>query len=102
MITVEIKNVKLTNPYEVISGGDDSCPIWEEYVEDFKEEFRPHIAAIREKLESMGWVGKPAWEACNTSTFVFSDGTKIGFTWRAWGDLMQAIVGKREGYMKYY
>ena len=102
MLTVEIKNLKLTSPYEVISGGDDSCPTWGEYVEGFKDEFRPHIILIREKLESIGWVGKSAWEVCNTSTFVFSDGTKVGFTWRAWGDLMQAIVGEKEGYMKYY
>ena len=35
-------------------------------------------------------------------SFVFSDKTALGFSWRAWGDLMSAIVGKNEGYMAYY
>ncbi len=87
---------------EIISGGDSSCPIWEEYIGDFKDELRPHFELLMKAITEAGWVGEKASEVCNGYNFIFSDGVKMGFTWRAWGDLMQAIVGKREGYMAYY
>jgi len=85
-----------------IMGGDQSNPSWKEYLRGFKEEFQPHMVLIKQYLEKNGLVGECASEIADKKHFEFNDGEKIGFTWRAWGDLMQAVVGKREGYMKYY
>ena len=38
----------------------------------------------------------------NGWVFKFSDNKVWGFSWKGWGDFMQSIVDKREGYMKYY
>jgi hypothetical protein len=86
----------------IVSGGMSPAPTWEEYVAEFRPEYRPHIAAIRACIEREGLVGTTGEEMANEHCFAFDDGTKIAFSWRAWGDLMQAIVGKREGYMAYY
>lgn len=83
-------------------GGNSRNPTWEEYLDGFKAEFQPYISAIRECIERTGLVGKSASQLGEDFHFSFEDGTRIAFTWRAWGDLMQAIVGKREGYMTYY
>lgn len=88
--------------YEVMSGGDSSNPSWEEYLSNYKDEFKPHVILLKEAIEKIGWIGEKAESICNYTWFVFSDGQKWGFTWRAWGDLMQAIVNKNEGYMTYY
>ena len=87
-----------------ISGGDDSNPTWEEYLEGWEEDFRPHLTAIKECIETHNLIGCTGEAFCNKYHFQFDDEekTQIAFTWRAWGDLMQAIVGKREGYMAYY
>lgn len=89
--------------YDAISGGDNSNPTWEEYIEYYIPEFQPHIKLIREQIEKHGYVGITGEKKQELGiSFKFSDGKHIGFSWRAWGDLMQAIVDKREGYMKYY
>jgi hypothetical protein len=88
--------------YTPLFGGDDRNPSWDDYLSDFKEEFQPHILLIREAIEKLGWVGETADRKANDTLFSFSDGQNIGFSWRAWGDLMQAIVNKNEGYMVYY
>jgi hypothetical protein len=86
----------------VLFGGDDSNPTWEEYVEQFVDEFKPRMNAIRDLVKEEHLVGERANNFCNGNYFEFPDGMKIGFSWRAWGDFMQALVGKREGYMTYY
>ena len=88
--------------YKPIMGGMDISPTWEEYLSDYKEEFKPHFSLIKKAIEDLGWVGETAGAKANDTCFVFSDGTSLGFSWRAWGDLMSAIVGKNEGYMAYY
>lgn len=88
--------------YQPIIGGMDVSPNWEEYLEYYKDEFKPHFRLIKKAIEDLGWVGETAESRANHSCFVFSDGTSLGFSWRAWGDLMSAIVGKNEGYMAYY
>lgn len=85
-----------------IFGGDPSNPTWEEYLAQWKDEAKPHIIAIRKAIEESEWMKASADQFCNNHRFECSDGVTYGFTWRAWGDLMQAIVGKREGYMAYY
>jgi len=87
---------------EPILGGDMSNPTWDEYLAGFKEEWQPHIKAVRKAIEEANYVGITAENFCNDHWFKFSDGKALSFSWRAWGDLMQAIVGKREGYMTYY
>lgn len=85
-----------------IMGGDDRNLSWEDYVNDFKDEYKPHIILIKEAIEKLNWIGEVAGDKANDTSFKFSDGQVWGFSWRAWGDLMQAIVNKNEGYMKYY
>lgn len=88
--------------YEVIMGGDDLNPTWEEYISGIDAIHEIRIELIRTALEEMDLIGEKACSFADDLYFVFSDGHALAFTWRAWGDLMQAIVGKREGYMKYY
>lgn len=86
-----------------LMGGDTSNPSWEEYLNRYKDEYKPHFVLIKNAIEENGWVGMTGEEMQNENIqFQFSDGKAIGFSWRAWGDLMQAIVNKKEGYMKYY
>lgn len=85
-----------------LMGGDTDNPTWEEYINDIKDEWKPHFNLIRKAIEENGMVGELSGNMCNDTAFKFSDGNCICFSWRAWGDLMQAIVGKREGYMAYY
>lgn len=86
----------------VIIGGTDPAESWEEYHGNFKDEYKPHVELIRSAIEALGWVGDTAEKRANDTSFHFSDGEVWDFTWRAWGDLMSAIVDKKEGYMKYY
>ena len=88
--------------YSPLMGGMDSNPSWDEYLGLYLPEYHPHIKLIKEAVIKLGWIGKTGEEICNYHCFVFSDGTKWGYSWRAWGDLMQAIVNKKEGYMTYY
>lgn len=84
-------------------GGDLSNPSWDEYLAGFKDSARPYIEAIRECIIEHGLVGKKGGEMANDWFFQFDEEkTVFAFSWRAWGDLMQAIVNKREGYMAYY
>ena len=88
--------------YQPIMGGDNSNHSWEDYLKNYKEEYQPHILLVREALEKLNWIGDTGEQHSNDTCFVFSDGNSFGFSWRAWGDLMQAIVDKNEGYMQYY
>lgn len=88
--------------YMPIMGGDDRNPTWEEYKEDYLVKYRPHLELIKRGIIEMGWMYEKADKISNYWYFNFSDGECWGFSWRAWGDLMQAIVNKREGYMTYY
>lgn len=88
------------NPF-VQLGGDSNNPTWEEYLADYKDEYKPHVLLIKKYIEENGMLGYTGQDADDIS-FKFSDGEVWGFTWRAWGDLMQAIMDKKEGYMAYY
>lgn len=93
---------RLPENLQVISGGLKNNPTWKEYLKDVKYSYRPHFRLIRRAIIDLDWVGETGAAKANNYYFHFSDGTYMGFTWRAWGDLMQAIVNKREGYMQYY
>jgi len=88
--------------YQPIIGGMVNSPTWEEYLSDYKDEFKPHLRLIKKAIEDLGWVGYTSGRIVDDTCFVFSDGNLLGFSWRAWGDLMSAIVGKNEGYLAYY
>lgn len=101
---VEMKTGRLIYPHpqhSILTGGNPNNPIWEEYIEEFKKEHRWRLEAIKELIRENGCWGATG-EAMNDKYFEFDDGQIIAFTWRAWGDFMQAAAGKREGYMAYY
>lgn len=101
-LTIELMKHS-TEKYQSFMGGDSSNPSWEEYVDGYKEEFRPHILLIKKCIEENGLLGETGEGMQNQGiSFRFSDGQHWGFSWRAWGDLMQSIIDKREGYMAYY
>ena len=82
-------------------GGDQSNPSWDDYIASFTEDFSPYIRSVRKYVRDNDMVGMTGQQQ-NELYFAFDDGTEITFTWRAWGDLMQAIVDESEGYMTYY
>lgn len=88
--------------WHIVLGGDTSNPTWDEYLGQYYVRAQSELRAIRECIEREGLVGRHAGDVCNDNHFKLSNGHRWGFSWRAWGDLMQAIVGKREGYMTYY
>lgn len=92
-----------TEETEVIPllGGREDNPTWEEYLSEIKNEYIPHFEVMKEKIEKENLIGSTGQEM-NDVGFLFSDGKGICFSWRGWGDFMQAIIGKREGYMAYY
>lgn len=89
--------------YHPILGGRDleNPPDWEGYLGYFKETANPYFETLKQFVIDHGYVGSTG-EEMDDSVFEFSDGVVYGFSWRGWGDFMQAVVGKREGYMKYY
>ena len=100
-LELTVTSIDSVNAYTFMGGMDDS-PNWEEYLSDYLDEYKPHFNLIKKSIEDLGWVGESARDKANNTCFVFSDGTAFNFTWRAWGDLMSAIVGKNEGYLAYY
>lgn len=87
----------------IVMGGIDPPPSWDEYLADYKDEFKPHILAIRDAIEQGGLLGICGDDQdARAIAFRTSDGYHWSFSWRAWGDLMQAIKDEREGYMAYY
>lgn len=84
---------------DVIMGGLDK-PSWDDYLMVYKEE-KEHMKLIRIALEKLNWIGNTAKMRADDTRFIFSDGVKMQFTWRAWGDLMQATINQNEGYQKY-
>lgn len=101
-LTIEVKRFDKKDSHAFM-GGDNSNPSWEEYMSDYKEEFHPHLILIKEAIEKEGLIGMTGEQMQNEGiSFAFSDGQHWSYTWRAWGDLMQAVVNKKEGYMTYY
>ncbi|MBK6904050.1 MAG: hypothetical protein IPH04_14925 [Saprospirales bacterium] len=43
---------------EIISGGMDVPLLWDEYLDEYADETKPHIRLIRQAVEEMNWVGK--------------------------------------------
>lgn len=100
-LTVEM--IKDETPEEcfIKLGGDTSDPTWEEFTANMYPDWQERFNVLRTFIETNKMVGMCGDEQ-EDYYFKFSDGEMISFSMRAWGDLMQAIVGKREGYMRYY
>lgn len=88
----------------VISGGLSTTPKdWSDYLNMvFKDEYHHYFEAIRQAIIEANLVGVCADKVANIIWFEMEDGKIYGFSWRGWGDLMAAIVGKGENYMQYY
>ncbi len=84
-----------------LMGGDLMNPTWREYLDDFSSEWRAVMIAIARCVRK-SWCWKITANKCCTIWFETDDGHTLKFSWRAWGDFMQALVNKREGYMTYY
>jgi len=83
-------------------GGITPAPSWDEYLDSFNDIGKEVVTAVRACIEENNMVGAKAGDVCNDTWFEMDNGKSVTFTWRGWGDLMQAIVDKREGYMAYY
>jgi hypothetical protein len=100
--TDDLNGCRRDSCYITILGGDNRNLIWEEYVAEYTAQVATYFRLIRLYLEAHDLIGGVYGSDMDEMVFGFADGWRMGFTWRAWGDLMQAIVGKREGYMRYY
>jgi hypothetical protein len=87
---------------EIISGGLGYNPTLNHYILRFTERLQPHLWVLAKYIRKSVFYKACAYQCCNDIYFEFSDGTKLAFSWRGWGDFMQAIVGEREGYMMHY
>ena len=101
-ITIKVVQDKQDENQIVVSGGRNDNPILEEYINELTEDWKPKIKALARFIKKSEYYKMTAEHFCNDNHFRFNDSTEIAFTWRAWGDFMQAIVGEREGYMTYY
>ncbi len=90
-----------TDNYFPILGGDNRNQSWQEYFDEIKEELKPHVLLLKQSIEENHLIGCTGQDV-DDLYFKYSDGVVFSFSWRAWGDLMQSIVDKREGYMAYY
>lgn len=86
----------------VLSGGDPENPNWHEFVEGHERVLRLRLEAARRWLMARADGIPLAEDWCDGHYLEFSDGRKIAFTWRGWGNFAQAAVDKREGYRTYY
>jgi hypothetical protein len=87
--------------YQPILGGDPVPKRWRKYLRLWHS--RDHIIAVKNAIIDGDLVGVEAWKISDEILFEFSDGSKPwGFSMRAWGDLMDAIIGEKRGYMYYY
>ncbi len=93
---------ELDKNYFIISGGIEPPPSFKEYVNDYQKNFKVYILAIKKVVEKANLLDTPANKITNDIWFELSDGHAVVFTWRGWGDLIQSIRNKREGYMAFY
>lgn len=98
---ISLSEITETDKVHTFLGGDVSNPSWKEYLDDYADNYKGHIELIKISIEDNGMIGYTGQDAQGL-WFKFSDGEIWGFSWRAWGDLMQSIVDKNEGYMSYY
>lgn len=82
-------------------GGFDPAPDWEEYLAQYDGQLHPYLEVAKIwALSLREWPGASDFAAENF--LEFSDGVGMVFSWRSFGDFLQAVAGKREGYLEYY
>ena len=87
--------------YSIILGGDPRPKRWRAYRSMWIDP--RYITAVKNVIIDDGLVGEFGMNISEKILFKFSDNHKpYGFSIRAWGDLMDAIIGKKQGYMAYY
>lgn len=97
---IEITTEQYPNDYQIISGGRDAMT-WKQWQNMFTDEYKIYWEILKQKIIDENLIGKTGeWQ--DNKLFKFSDGKTFAFSWRGWGDFMSAIVGRKEGYMKYY
>lgn len=100
---VIINENEIPDSVEIVCGGirleDHQFPDWEEYLDIWNDSTHPYLEQIKDWALSQEKI--PSGYDTNDSIFVFPDGLQMAFTMRAWGDLVSAAVGKREGYPMY-
>lgn len=103
MIKAKIVYGDRCEDYIPIMGGMSECYRWRKFLNGWLKEFRPYIVAVKNALLEADLVPSYGMQCSNDIMFEFSDGHKpVAFSMRAWGDLISAIAGKKEGYMMYY
>lgn len=104
ILTMKLENDSFDNEVNkdeiIMFGGYDDNPTEVEYFDRLLDSLRPHFEIIKRWALSQDRM--PCGDEVNDYKFSFSDGENICFSMRAWGDFAQSIVGKKEGYMKYY
>jgi len=100
-LTVRMIEGETPEDCNIIRGGYDPAPDWEEYVEEIVPEWKEYVEILKQYILKKNLLGMTG-EMQRDMYFLFSDGVSLAFTFRAFADLMQAIVNKREGYCKYY
>lgn len=101
-LTVKVVQDDQDEQQVVVSGGRSDNPTLEEYINELSDEWKPKIQVLADFIKNSEYYKMTADRFCNDNHFRFSDGREIAFTWRGWGDFMQAVVNEREGYMAYY
>jgi len=80
---------------------------WPDYLVNFKPISIPYLEALRKEIiaKKIRYTGEDHQDA-DDGVPVFSDGTVLMLSWRAWGDLMAAVWSTEENkdycYMDFY
>ena len=103
--------------YREAQGFKDSCGSmggffsegmrWKDYIEEWKDEVRPYLEAIRKFVVENGLrLTGQQHQYSSYGVPLFEDGTIGAFSFRGWGDLMAAIWAEEEdqdyNYMHFY
>jgi hypothetical protein len=94
-----VEKIPWEDDMEVIPvlGGDSKNPTWDEYFDEFFDKYKPHIILLKSREDLLLAYGSEQGDLC----YKFSDGLIFGFSSRAWGDFRQAVINKKEGYVRY-
>jgi len=86
----------------IVEGGFlDDPPLFNEYLNLFNKPIKPYIIALKKEIETTNLINLYGNEI-QEYMFLFEDGVMFFFTFRGWGELVQAIKNKQEGYLTYY